>query len=228
MPSSVIPPALPVVAWAGGSVVGALIIACFPTDAGCDEALTRTVTISGTGASALFNIEGLADGSYLLIAWQDGNGNGDMEEAELSIFGPGGEPTLLTPPTGGITFTLNAVPAAAAPTSSAIPAAITGGWFQGSSSPMHYYDPSNGAWAPPTGSGFRYTFAPDGSYEYSGILQSSTFGCTSTLFSYHRGSAAVNGQVLMLVPESEMFRSQDSCNVGFDNAFTQRNTKFMT
>jgi hypothetical protein len=100
--------------------------------------------------------------------------------------------------------------------SATIPAALAGGWFQGSSSAVHYYDPSNGAWAPPSGGGFRFTFATDGSYEYSGLLRTTTYGCTSTLFSYHRGTAAVNGQVLMLLADIEMFRSQDTCNASYN------------
>ncbi|MEX2540656.1 MAG: hypothetical protein WD314_02575, partial [Trueperaceae bacterium] len=74
----------------------------------------------------------------------------------------------------GLDFIQKAAPLAVARPSSTIPAALAG-WFQGNGASVPYYDPSTGAWAPPTGSGFRYTFGPAGAYEYSGLLQTTSY-----------------------------------------------------
>ncbi|CAN5469882.1 hypothetical protein BH24DEI1_BH24DEI1_15690 [soil metagenome] len=191
-------------------VAGTVVIACYPSAGGCDEARSGHVEIRHSGTSAPYRLEGLSAGPYLLIAWQDGDGDGEMGEHELVFYQGGTEPSLITPPAEGIELRFGE----AAPPGCAArpPSQLLGGWSQGSGSATQYYDPNSGAWAPPTGSGFSYTFYPDGRYEYSGMMQSSVYACTTTIFAYEAGTVLTEDRVMMLRQGVNKFKSQDTCN----------------
>ena len=204
---------------AGRMVAGTIVYACLPSSSGCDENASRVIEIQDAAPSAPFTFGSLSSGSFIVLAWQDLNGNGEMEEDELAIYSQtGSEPALVTPPTQGITLHLPGGQAQTQQGNSSVtlPAALHGSWRQGSASSVHYYNPSNGTWAPPSGSGFRYTFSPDGRYTYSGLMQTSVYSCTTTLFSYKEGTVAIEGQVMMLTPSTNRFRSQDTCNASWN------------
>lgn len=92
-----------------------------------------------------------------------------------------------------------------------LPSELVGTWHTGSVSMIDYYNPATGEWAPPSGSGFTYTFTADGKFTHAGILQVSTYGCTTTLFEYLEGTAEVQGTKLVLKPKKGKFKSQDTC-----------------
>lgn len=89
-------------------VGGYVVIACYPSPSeGCDWSRSGTAQLSGTGSNAAFAFPALPAGDYLLIAWLDVNGDGLVDEAEISLFGgPDGEPVLVTAPAQGIEFRL--------------------------------------------------------------------------------------------------------------------------
>lgn len=94
---------------------------------------------------------------------------------------------------------------------SAVPAELVGSWYEGSVSTINYYDPTTGAWAPPSGSGFTYTFYADGAYEHSGLLQVSTYGCTSSLFGYYTGTVTFAGDVLTVYQNGGKTKYETNC-----------------
>ena len=109
---------------------------------------------------------------------------------------------------------------------SAVPAEMVGSWYEGSVSTIDYYDPGTGTWAPPSGSGFAYTFNADGTYEYSGILQVSTYGCTSTLFGYYTGTVTVEGNVLTTYQNGGKTKYETNCGTNSETAAEAEVTAF--
>lgn len=101
---------------------------------------------------------------------------------------------------------------------SAVPAELVGSWYEGNPSTINYYDPYTGAWAQPNGSGFTYTFSTDGSYEYSGLVQVSTYGCTSTLFGYYTGTVTFGGDVLTVYQNGGQTKYETNCGTNSEKA----------
>lgn len=98
----------------------------------------------------------------------------------------------------------------------AAPHSIQGRWRSGTVSAVGYYNPATGSWAAPTGAGQRYEFRPDGTYEYSGLAQTSMYGCTTSVFSWERGRYSVSGGNVTFRPTEEKLRSRDNCNKRFN------------
>jgi len=115
-----------------------------------------------------------------------------------SAPGPGGMPVGNTPRT-------------------ALPSELVGGWYTGSVSAIDYYDPTTGSWAPPSGSGFAYTFYPDGTYEQSGLVQVTTYNCTSSLFGYFVGTVTVEGDVLTTYQNNGKVKHETNCGESSEN-----------
>jgi hypothetical protein len=59
----------------GEDIAGTVVVACFVRGSDCDEGKTKTFEITESGASASFNITGLARESYMLFASKDVNRN---------------------------------------------------------------------------------------------------------------------------------------------------------
>ena len=71
----------------------------------------------------------------------------------------------------------------AASTSTGLPPPLfVGSWSAGSVSGITFQNPLTGSYAPPTGAGERYTISADGRYVYGGLLQTSLYNCTTSLF----------------------------------------------
>jgi len=87
---------------------------------------------------------------------------------------------------------------------------VVGKWRSGSVSSVGFYSPTGG-WAPPSGTGMSYEFKADGSFEYGGLLQSSLYNCTTSIFFWKAGSWSESGGVLTLKPGSARIKSKDNC-----------------
>jgi hypothetical protein len=62
--------------------------------------------------------------------------------------------------------------------------------------------------APTSGSSFFYEFLPDGTYRSNGLLQVTTYGCTSSVYRDLAGRYRVEGDRLFLEPSRGTVRSQ--------------------
>ncbi len=89
--------------------------------------------------------------------------------------------------------------------------ALFGTWNTGGMSMMADRNRITGATTPSNGSTFKYVFTPDGRFEFIGMMQSTLYGCTTTLFNDKRGSFEMNGSTVTLIPNKNFWRQQNSC-----------------
>src|SRR5262249_55762684 len=52
----------------------------------------------------------------------------------------------------------------------------------------------------------------DGRFEYSGLMQSTLYNCTTRLFNHKVGTARVSGQTVTLVPSQNQWTSENTCS----------------
>lgn len=79
---------------------------------------------------------------------------------------------------------------------------------------INYRDRYSGSFAPPSGSIFSYTIAADGTFEFSGYMQSSLYHCTIVIFRWQRGTLVADGRRLALTPREGKQYYKDSCRAG--------------
>jgi hypothetical protein len=88
---------------------------------------------------------------------------------------------------------------------------LVGTWGTGGMSLMADRNTVTGATTPSNGSTFKYVFTADGRFEFVGLLQSTMYGCTTTLFNEKKGRFETDGQTLTLVPSRNFWRQQNGC-----------------
>lgn len=88
---------------------------------------------------------------------------------------------------------------------------LVGTWGTGGMSMMADRNTVTGATTPSNGSTFKYVFTPDGRFEFVGLLQSTMYGCTTTLFNEKKGRYETDGQTLTLIPSRNFWRQQNGC-----------------
>jgi hypothetical protein len=107
-----------------------------------------------------------------------------------------------------------APPAKPAYSGAPTPARLVGTWSSSRVSTINYRDRVSGSFAPPSGSIFTYTIAANGTYEYSGYMQSSMYHCTIVVFRWQRGTLAAEGGQLRVTPREGKLYYKDSCRSG--------------
>ena len=61
------------------------------------------------------------------------------------------------------------------------------------------------------GKTFSYTFAADGTYSFVGYMESTMFGCTTSLFNEIHGRYLVDGTTIFLNPSRDFWKNMYSC-----------------
>jgi hypothetical protein len=89
--------------------------------------------------------------------------------------------------------------------------ALLGTWDNGGMSLMGDRNRVTGSVTPSNGHTFKYVFSADGRFENIGMMQSTLYGCTTTLFNDKRGTYTINGNTLTLTPDKNFWRQQFSC-----------------
>ena len=100
----------------------------------------------------------------------------------------------------------------AAGQSSRIPAELPGKWFEGSASILQEKNTITGAVASRYGSSIGYTFEPDGSFRYAGLIKSTMYNCTTTLWNDRRGNYSVAGDVITMRMTKDYWLNTNSCS----------------
>lgn len=86
----------------------------------------------------------------------------------------------------------------AAPTG--LSADLRGEWHSGAVSPVEYYNTATGKWAEASGTSVILRMKADFTYERTGLLVVTTYGCTSKLLVQEKGRVTVNGAALTFTP----------------------------
>src|ERR1044072_2413633 len=88
---------------------------------------------------------------------------------------------------------------------------LVGSWGTGGVSLIGEPKTVAGATTPSNGWTFKYVFTADGRFEFVGLLQSTMYGCTTTLFNDKKGRFETDGSTLTLIPSRNFWRQQNGC-----------------
>ena len=105
----------------------------------------------------------------------------------------------------------NVISGALAKPKGKVPRQLVGSWHTGRISLLQYQDRITGSTTPANGSTFSYKFKSDGTFEFAGLMNSTMYSCTTTLFNYKEGVARVEGDELKLIPSKDDWKNQFSC-----------------
>ena len=89
---------------------------------------------------------------------------------------------------------------------------IVGTWTNGNVSTLSEQNLSTGAISSRGGSTFKYVFNANGTFEFVGLMNSTMYGCTTSLFNDKRGRYEISGSQLTLIPSKNFWRNQNSCS----------------
>lgn len=99
-----------------------------------------------------------------------------------------------------------------------IPGELVGNWFEGNTSILQEKNMTTGSVASRYGSSIGYTFSADGSFRFAGLMKSTLYGCTTTLWNDRRGSVRVSGDVITFVPTKDYWLNTNSCAPSSDKS----------
>ncbi|WP_257454463.1 DUF2141 domain-containing protein [Archangium lipolyticum] len=95
---------------AGVSLQGTQVVACFVINNGCslDSSNTKQLVLQTSGSSFAYSFDGLAAGTYHVLAAQDVNDNGEFDDGDYSgLYTNGGSQAVtVTPPVLGVNITM--------------------------------------------------------------------------------------------------------------------------
>ncbi len=89
---------------------------------------------------------------------------------------------------------------------------LVGEWSQSEVSTTDYVNPGTGAHADPSGERLNIRLNADGTYKIGWLLQSSLYGCTSSVFGYKTGVYTVEGLTITFVDKTNTLTSKDNCH----------------
>jgi hypothetical protein len=217
----------------------AYVIACVIENGNCDDKRSKIVEVKSQGSSANFQLTRLENIEYLLLAWRDTNGSGEIDaEDELGLYLRNGQPALLKPPASKLELRLKAFDGdldafleqaettAVAPTNTtpanATPANISAGGLRGEFtstgvSLTQYYNSATGASLPTSGNAWSISFNGNSTFEMYGLIQSTLYSCTKAFFIARTGVFQVKGNTLAFNFKKGSVKYLDSCSPEKEN-----------
>lgn len=84
--------------------------------------------------------------------------------------------------------------------STGLPPGLLGEWHSGRISPSEYYNTATGKWAEASGTGVILKLHANSTYERTGLLVATTYGCTSKLLVQEQGTVRADGTTLTFTP----------------------------
>jgi hypothetical protein len=88
---------------------------------------------------------------------------------------------------------------------------LVGRWTDGHISAIQYRNAYTGVSAPTNGRSFAYEFKADGTYSFTGLMQSVVYNCTTAMFSNESGAYALSGDSISLRPGKNPYRMTNNC-----------------
>jgi hypothetical protein len=92
-----------------------------------------------------------------------------------------------------------------------VPAELVGKWFEGGTSFLQEQNMSTGAISSGYGSSIGYVINADGTFRYAGLIKSTLYGCTTTLWNDRRGRVSIEGDRITFTPNKDYWMSANSC-----------------
>jgi hypothetical protein len=89
---------------------------------------------------------------------------------------------------------------------------VVGVWTNGSVSTVGERNTVTGMYTPSNGSTFKYVFTADGRFEFYGLINSTMYGCTTSLFNDKRGRYEISGSQITLIPNKNYWKNTYSCS----------------
>ena len=111
----------------------------------------------------------------------------------------------------GLILTLLTVGSVTAQTRSSVPENLVGKWFEGSASILQEKNMTTGSVASRYGSSLGYEIKADGTFQYAGLIKSTMYGCTTTLWNDRRGKISIEGDVITFTPVKDYWLNTNSC-----------------
>jgi hypothetical protein len=108
-------------------------------------------------------------------------------------------------------FILSLLMAASVAAQARVPAELVGNWFEGSTSILQEQNMSTGTIASKYGSSIGYVINADGTFRYAGLMKSTMYGCTTTLWNDRRGRITVEGDRITFTPTKDYWLNTNSC-----------------
>jgi len=88
---------------------------------------------------------------------------------------------------------------------------VVGNWKTGGLGTINEVNTVTGQTKNRRGNTFSYTFNADGTYTFVGYMESTMFGCTTSLFNEINGRYMVDGTTIFLNPSRDLWRNMYSC-----------------
>ena len=88
---------------------------------------------------------------------------------------------------------------------------IVGSWSDSNVGPTNYQNQTTGAYKAGRGNSFTYKFKADGTFEYVGYIEVTTYNCTTSLFNHKTGKYTVEGDTVTLKPNRDHWKNTNSC-----------------
>lgn len=88
---------------------------------------------------------------------------------------------------------------------------VIGNWKTGGLGMINEVNTVTGSTKNRRGKTFSYTFAADGTYSFVGYMESTMFGCTTSLFNEVSGRYLVDGTTIFLNPSRDLWKNMYSC-----------------
>lgn len=102
---------------------------------------------------------------------------------------------------------------------------VVGYWKTGGVGTINEVNTVTGQTKNRRGQMFSYTFAADGTYSFVGYMESTMFGCTTSLFNEIHGRYLVDGTTIFLNPARDFWKNTYSCFPNSNKSQTKVPTK---
>ncbi len=89
---------------------------------------------------------------------------------------------------------------------------LAGDWHNGTMSMISEVNITTGKSTPSNGSTFTYKFTANGNFEFIGLMNSTMYGCTTSLFNHKTGSVKISGTTLTFIPNKKYWKNTYSCS----------------
>jgi hypothetical protein len=102
---------------------------------------------------------------------------------------------------------------------------VVGDWKTGGVGTINEVNTVTGQTKNRRGQTFSYKFEADGTYTFTGYMESTMFGCTTSLFNEISGRYLVDGTTIFLNPSRDLWRNMYSCSPNSNRSQTKTPTK---